>query len=205
MRTGRKRRTLPERAETISSVHLNRVGTQDHATAIRKIKRAEKYALENYAEVIKAATERAKEGSAKHTELLEKYVVEPHKEEARERTRQRFERPRVEPAIIRMAIAQLPVGSSGQQMATMAVTEIRGDVLPSPGLSQAGQSEVVRKPLPGSYALEPGERLCERCTLPYKPTRPHVQRFCSICGEENDRQKARERKTRFLAKHPTTA
>jgi hypothetical protein len=204
MGTRKTRRNALGRGEPISSVDTSPLGTREHITAIRKIKRAENYALENYAEVIRAATERAKEGSAKHTELLEKYVVEPHKEEAKERIRQRSERPKDVPAIIRMAIAQLPVAGSGQQAATMAVAELRRDIPRAQGFAEAGQLAAENESDPESYVLEPGEKLCEHCRQPYKPIRPHIQRFCFICGDENGRQKARERKARFLARHAST-
>jgi hypothetical protein len=194
MGTRKTRRNALGRGEPVSSVDGTPLGTQEHVTAIRKIKRAEKYALDSYADVIRAATERAKEGSAKHTELLEKYVVEPHKEEARERAKNRAERPEPMPECIRLALASLPVGDSGQQTATIAVAEIRRDVLLPQGVP--AESE----PVSASSVLEPGERLCQRCALPFRPSRPHIQRFCSICGDENGREKALERKARFMAR-----
>src|SRR5580704_2826799 len=132
MGTGKRRRNALGRSESDPSVDTSPLGTQEHVTAIRKIQRAEKYALDGYADVIRAATDRAKEGSAKHTELLEKYVVEPHKEDARERAKRRSERSEPTPEVIRVAMASLPVGDSGQQ--TTAVAEIRRDMALSQGV-----------------------------------------------------------------------
>jgi hypothetical protein len=180
---------------------------QESVTAARKIKRAEKYAIDHYEDVIRAVTDKAKEGSPKHAELLAKFVVKEHKEEARERARRRADRPRELPATLRMAIASLPVG--GQERA-VAVAEVAmspglasGHVLQGvPAATHSGESKQLVAQDRNKLGAE--ERPCARCNLPYRPARPHIQRFCSICGEENEREKARERKARFLARHAST-
>jgi hypothetical protein len=180
---------------------------QESITAVRKIKRAEKYAIDHYGDVIRAVTDKAKEGSLKHAELLAKFVVKERKEEARERAGRRADRPRELPATVRMAIASLPIGGQGR---TVAVAEVAMSAGLAPGrvlqrvpeVSESGESKQLAAQVRNKLGAE--ERPCARCNLPYRPARPHIQRFCSICGEENEREKARERKARFLARHAST-